>query len=70
MDPYVFAVLERNAQEARVRAAPHTWHLHEALAERSDDRRTRRLATVHAVLGWLRSHAAGRRVPADAGGRT
>ena len=68
MDPYVFAVLERAAQEARVRAAPHTWHLNEVMAERTATRRGRRLMALRTTVGRLRRHAAGARIPASAGG--
>jgi hypothetical protein len=56
MDPYVFAVLERNAQEARVRAAPYTWHLNEVLAERTAGRRSRRMTWLRALIHGLRGH--------------
>ena len=68
MDPYVFAVLERSAQEARVRAAPHTWYLHEVMADRTAARRSRRLMAVRTIVGRLRRHAADARIPARAGG--
>jgi hypothetical protein len=68
MDPYVFAVLERAAHEACLRAAPHTWHLNEVRAERVALRRFQRLMSVRALLGTLRRHAAEARVPASAGG--
>ena len=67
MDPYVFAVLERAAQEARVREAPHTWHLQELMAERTADRRSRRLMALRTFVGRLRRHAADARIPASAG---
>ena len=67
MDPYVFAVLERNAQEARVRAAPHTWHLQGLMAERTADRRSRRRLGVRAFVGMLRRHAADAPVAAATG---
>jgi len=69
MDPYVFAVMERNAHEARVRAAPHTWYLREVRAERADARRSRRLTAMHAILWKLRRHTAEAPVPASAGPR-
>jgi hypothetical protein len=62
-------LLERQAQEMRDRAAPHTWHLQEAMAERAAARRSRRLAAVHSVVAMLRRHAAHAPVPSGAGGR-
>ena len=68
MDPYVFAVLGRAAQEERARTAPHTWYLHELMAERTAARRSRRLRAVRTILGRLRRHVADVRIPASAGG--
>jgi hypothetical protein len=70
MDPYMLYVLERQAQEMRDRAAPHTWHLQEAMSERTAARRSRRLAAVHAVVAMLRRHATHAPVPTGAGSRT
>ena len=70
MDPYVFAVLERAAQEARVRAAPHTWHLDAVRAERAAARRFRRFTSARALVAMLWRFAHHVRIPASAGGRT
>ena len=69
MHPYVHDIVERNAREARARAARHTWHLHEVTAERAAARRIRRITSVRALLHVLRRHAYDARVPAGAGGR-
>ena len=70
MDPYMLYVLERQAQEARDRVAPHRRHVNELLAERAAARRLRRHQAIHGLLGMLRGHASDARVPAGAGGRT
>jgi hypothetical protein len=36
MEPYVHDVRYRTAREIRARAAPHTRHLHEAIATRTE----------------------------------
>ena len=68
MDPYMFAVLGRAAQEERDRAASHTWYLNEAMAERAAARRSRRRMAVRTIVGRLRRHAADARIPASARG--
>jgi hypothetical protein len=70
MDPYMLYVLERQAQEMRDRAAPHTRHVNELLAARAAARRLRRHKAVHALLAMLRGHGSDARVPASVGGRT
>ena len=68
MEPYVHDVLYRNAQEMRVHAAPHTRHLHEAMAARAAVRRRRRLAWLRSVVVMLVRHQPAARGPAAAGG--
>ena len=69
MEPYVHDVLHRNAQGTRALAAPHTRHLHEAIAVRTAARRRRRLASLRAVVAMLVRHSPAARGPAAAGGR-